>query len=56
MVIEFYSPKCMLCNSLLDSVLEVEGRDSVWLTIVSFFHSALCRKNWDVCKKKLKEK
>lgn len=51
MVIEFYSPKCMLCNSFLDSVLEVEGRDSVWLTIVSFFHSALCRKNW-MCAKR----
>ncbi|KAK9271086.1 hypothetical protein L1049_026675 [Liquidambar formosana] len=33
-VIEFYSPKCRLCNSLLDFVLEVEGRNSEWLNIV----------------------
>ncbi|KAL5558191.1 hypothetical protein UlMin_034402 [Ulmus minor] len=33
-VIEFYSPKCRLCNSLLNFVVEVEGRNSDWLNIV----------------------
>ncbi|XP_022883510.1 uncharacterized protein LOC111400328 [Olea europaea var. sylvestris] len=33
-VIEFYSPKCRLCNSLLKFVMEVENRDSDWLNIV----------------------
>ncbi|KAA8537705.1 hypothetical protein F0562_027305 [Nyssa sinensis] len=33
-VLEFYSPKCSLCNSLLNFVLEVEGRNSDWLNIV----------------------
>ncbi|GLT92224.1 hypothetical protein SLE2022_100720 [Rubroshorea leprosula] len=33
-VIEFYSPKCSLCNSLLRFVLEVESRNSDWLNIV----------------------
>lgn len=33
-VIEFYSPKCKLCNSLLSFVLEVEGRNKDWLNIV----------------------
>ncbi|KAJ8762406.1 hypothetical protein K2173_007566 [Erythroxylum novogranatense] len=33
-VLEFYSPKCMLCNSLLNFVLEVETRNSSWLNIV----------------------
>ena len=33
-VIEFYSPKCSLCNSLLSFVLEVEARNSDWLNIV----------------------
>lgn len=33
-VIEFYSPKCRLCNSLLTFVTEVEGRNSNWLNIV----------------------
>lgn len=33
-VIEFYSPKCRLCSSLLKFVLEVEGRNSDWLNIV----------------------
>ncbi|KAK0577590.1 hypothetical protein LWI29_035510 [Acer saccharum] len=33
-VIEFYSPKCTLCNSLLTFVSEVEGRNSDWLNIV----------------------
>ncbi|GAV69024.1 Thioredoxin domain-containing protein [Cephalotus follicularis] len=33
-VLEFYSPKCSLCNSLLNFVLEVEGRNSGWLNIV----------------------
>ncbi|KAI9200910.1 hypothetical protein LWI28_014978 [Acer negundo] len=34
LVIEFYSPKCTLCNSLLTFVSEVEGRNSDWLNIV----------------------
>lgn len=33
-VIEFYSPKCRLCNSLLELVLELETRNSDWLNIV----------------------
>ncbi|KAK3039377.1 hypothetical protein RJ639_027626 [Escallonia herrerae] len=33
-VVEFYSPKCRLCNSLLGSVLEVENRNAGWLNIV----------------------
>ncbi|KAL2520975.1 Thioredoxin superfamily protein [Forsythia ovata] len=33
-VIEFYSPKCRLCNSLLNFVMEVENRNSDWLNIV----------------------
>lgn len=33
-VVEFYSPKCQLCNSLLNFVMEVEGRNSDWLNIV----------------------
>ncbi|GAB2291375.1 hypothetical protein Dimus_025633 [Dionaea muscipula] len=33
-VIEFYSPKCALCNSLLKFVMEVENRNSDWLHIV----------------------
>lgn len=33
-VIEFYSPKCRLCNSLVNFVSEVEGRNSDWLNIV----------------------
>lgn len=33
-VIEFYSPKCRLCNSLLNFVLEVEGRNKDWVNIV----------------------
>ncbi|TYJ28670.1 hypothetical protein E1A91_A06G016500v1 [Gossypium mustelinum] len=33
-VIEFYSPKCSLCNSLLKFVMEVENRNSDWLNIV----------------------
>ncbi|KAL6295813.1 hypothetical protein ACE6H2_003955 [Prunus campanulata] len=33
-VVEFYSPKCRLCNSLLNFVREVEGRNSDWLNIV----------------------
>lgn len=32
-VLEFYSPKCRLCNSLLNFVLEVEKRNSNWLNI-----------------------
>lgn len=33
-MIEFYSPKCRLCNSLLNFVMEVESRNSDWLNIV----------------------
>ncbi|XP_027153427.1 uncharacterized protein LOC113755413 [Coffea eugenioides] len=33
-VIEFYSPKCRLCSSLLNFVREVENRNSDWLNIV----------------------
>ncbi|GMP45194.1 hypothetical protein CsSME_00013796 [Camellia sinensis var. sinensis] len=32
-ILEFYSPKCRLCNSLLNFVLEVENRNSDWLNI-----------------------
>lgn len=33
-VIEFYSPKCRLCSSLLNFVQEVESKNSDWLNIV----------------------
>ncbi|KAI5656176.1 hypothetical protein M9H77_24969 [Catharanthus roseus] len=33
-VIEFYSPKCKLCNSLLNFVTEVSNRNNDWLNIV----------------------
>lgn len=33
-VVEFYSPNCSLCNSLLPFVEEVEKRNSDWLNIV----------------------
>ncbi|XP_050236752.1 uncharacterized protein LOC126686650 [Mercurialis annua] len=33
-VLEFYSPKCSLCNSLLNFVSEVEGRNLGWLNVV----------------------
>lgn len=33
-VLEFYSPKCSLCNSLLNFVIEVENRNTDWLNIV----------------------
>lgn len=33
-MIEFYSPKCRLCNSLLSFVAEVEKKNSDWLNIV----------------------
>ncbi|XP_074279286.1 uncharacterized protein LOC141604720 [Silene latifolia] len=33
-VIEFYSPKCSLCNSLLGFVLDVETRNLDWLNVV----------------------
>ncbi|PRQ26922.1 putative thioredoxin-like protein [Rosa chinensis] len=33
-MLEFYSPKCRLCSSLLNSVVEVERRNSDWLNIV----------------------
>ncbi|KAK7391680.1 hypothetical protein VNO78_20099 [Psophocarpus tetragonolobus] len=33
-LLEFYSPKCRLCNSLLKFVSEVETRNSQWLNIV----------------------
>lgn len=33
-VLEFYSPKCSLCNSMLSFVVEVEKRNSDWLNLV----------------------
>ncbi|TKY51874.1 Thiol:disulfide interchange protein TxlA-like [Spatholobus suberectus] len=33
-LVEFYSPKCGLCNSLLKFVSEVETRNSHWLNVV----------------------
>lgn len=33
-VIEFYSPKCSLCNSMIDFVSHVENKNSNWLNIV----------------------
>ncbi|MCO5576175.1 hypothetical protein L7F22_029983 [Adiantum nelumboides] len=33
-VLEFYSPKCTLCRSLLPTILEVESRNAAWLNIV----------------------
>ncbi|OAY64908.1 Thiol:disulfide interchange protein TxlA [Ananas comosus] len=33
-VVEFYSPKCRLCASLLDLVLDVESRNSDWVSFV----------------------
>ncbi|KAK9066719.1 hypothetical protein SSX86_014042 [Deinandra increscens subsp. villosa] len=33
-VIEFYSPKCSLCNSMVDFVGHVENKNSDWLNIV----------------------
>lgn len=33
-VLEFYSPNCRLCNSLLGFVTEVENRNADWLNIV----------------------
>ncbi|OVA10806.1 Thioredoxin domain [Macleaya cordata] len=33
-VMEFYSPKCRLCNSLLNLVMEIESKNSDWLNIV----------------------
>ncbi|KAJ7954781.1 Thioredoxin [Quillaja saponaria] len=33
-VVEFYSPKCRLCNSLLNFVSEADARNSEWLNIV----------------------
>ncbi|XP_020222924.1 uncharacterized protein LOC109805302 [Cajanus cajan] len=33
-LLEFYSPKCRLCNSLLNFVSQVETRNSQWLNIV----------------------
>ncbi|OVA10808.1 hypothetical protein BVC80_8611g12 [Macleaya cordata] len=33
-VMEFYSPKCRLCNSLLDLVMEIKSKNSDWLNIV----------------------
>ncbi|EPS60816.1 hypothetical protein M569_13986 [Genlisea aurea] len=34
-ILEFYSPKCRLCNSLINFVNEVENRHSDWLSIVT---------------------
>ncbi|KAF9600552.1 hypothetical protein IFM89_010038 [Coptis chinensis] len=33
-VLEFYSPKCRLCNSMLNFVMEIEARNSDCLNIV----------------------
>lgn len=33
-VIEFYSPKCRLCNSLLDLVLDLEAKNQDWVSFV----------------------
>lgn len=33
-MVEFYSPKCRLCNSLVNFVAEVEKKNSDWLNIV----------------------
>ncbi|CAI0465318.1 unnamed protein product [Linum tenue] len=33
-VLEFYSPKCTLCNSLVSFVAEVEKRNSNWVNVV----------------------
>ena len=33
-VVEFYSPKCRLCSSMLSFVSEIEARNSEWLNIV----------------------
>ncbi|CAL9751933.1 unnamed protein product [Musa acuminata subsp. burmannicoides] len=33
-VLEFYSPKCRLCNSLLDLVLRLDARNSDWVSFV----------------------
>lgn len=33
-ILEFYSPKCALCHSLLKLVTEIEGRNGDWLNIV----------------------
>ncbi|KAL5714416.1 hypothetical protein ACHQM5_016381 [Ranunculus cassubicifolius] len=33
-VLEFYSPKCRLCNSLLNLVMEIEMRNQEWVNVV----------------------
>ncbi|KAJ9567424.1 hypothetical protein OSB04_003390 [Centaurea solstitialis] len=33
-VIEFYSPKCSLCNSMVDFVGHVENKNADWLNVV----------------------
>ncbi|KAK9109035.1 hypothetical protein Sjap_017095 [Stephania japonica] len=33
-VVEFYSPKCRLCNSLLPLVMEIESKNAGWLSVV----------------------
>ncbi|XP_068655451.1 uncharacterized protein [Aristolochia californica] len=33
-IVEFYSPRCRLCSSLLDLVMELESRNADWLNIV----------------------
>lgn len=33
-LLEFYSPKCRLCNSLVNFVLEMETRNTHWLNVV----------------------
>ncbi|KAK9112939.1 hypothetical protein Scep_020458 [Stephania cephalantha] len=33
-IVEFYSPKCRLCNSLLPLVMEIEAKNADWLSVV----------------------
>lgn len=33
-ILEFYSPKCRLCSSMIGFVSEIEGRNSDWLNVV----------------------
>jgi thiol-disulfide isomerase/thioredoxin len=33
-ILEFYSPNCTLCRSLLPTVLHVESENSCWLNVV----------------------
>lgn len=59
-VLEFYSPKCRLCNSLLSFVLEVEKRNSNWLSVTMAdaenekWFPEVMKKRWDLCVRKRK--